>query len=458
MIAAACALASAIGFYVSLGLGEQWWAAWLAPIPVLWLAFGEAKAWQVFAAAWLAVVLGSTNLMPAYGRLMPLPVLATIIAVPALWFALSVLAARRVQRALGPVAAMLAFAASWTAFDFGMAFSKYCGSALTPAAVEAGSPLLIQIASLVGFVGVTFLLGLVAAGVAASICTRTPLAAAIAVTAFCANLAFGCARTRAAPDRTLRTALIDSNDAVGKIEEADRSAALAAVDGYVAAIEKLRGQSIELIVLPENIAQLAPQWRDEVKQKLARAAADVGATLVAGFNAEHHNIAFALSARADATYAKRRLIIGLETVHYEPGTRPLALGDGTGVEICKDMDFHAMVRDDMLATAPVVLAVPAWDFTKDDWSHARVAVLRSVENGVAMARAARNGLLTLNDRYGRVVARARTAAGFVTLVDDLPIDGRGGATIYDRIGDVFGWLCVAAALALQALAFRRRRR
>ena len=31
MTAIACALLSAIGFYFSIGLGEQWWLAWLAP-------------------------------------------------------------------------------------------------------------------------------------------------------------------------------------------------------------------------------------------------------------------------------------------------------------------------------------------------------------------------------------------------------------------------------------------
>jgi apolipoprotein N-acyltransferase len=131
------------------------------------------------------------------------------------------------------------------------------------------------------------------------------------------------------------------------------------------------------------------------------------------------------------------------------------LSNGIGLEICKDMDFHAMLRDDAVATKPLLLAVPAWDFGKDDWSHARVAVMRSVENGVPMARSARDGLLTLNDRYGRIVARARSVGGFTTLIGELPLDGRGGDTIYDRIGDAFGWLCVVLSIALVGLSFAR---
>src|ERR1700721_1502659 len=106
------------------------------------------------------------------------------------------------------------------------------------------------------------------------------------------------------------------------------------------------------------------------------------------------------------------------------------------------MDFQAMIRADETRPKPVLLAVPAWDFDKDDWSHARVAVLRSVENGVPMARAARDGLLTRNDRYGRIVAAARTRGGFRTLTGDLPLGGRGGNPLYDRLGDLFGWICI----------------
>jgi apolipoprotein N-acyltransferase len=84
-----------------------------------------------------------------------------------------------------------------------------------------------------------------------------------------------------------------------------------------------------------------------------------------------------------------------------------------------------------------------------------VAVLRSVENGVPMARTARDGLLTLNDRFGRVIASARTSGGFTTLIGDLPLSGRGGNTLYDKIGDVFGWLCVVLSIGSWGLLLSR---
>jgi apolipoprotein N-acyltransferase len=147
----------------------------------------------------------------------------------------------------------------------------------------------------------------------------------------------------------------------------------------------------------------------------------------------------------------------IESAIFTPGSGPKVLASGIGLEICKDMDFQAMLRGDAVQTNPIMLAVPAWDFDKDDWSHARIAILRSVENGVPMARSARNGLLTLNDRYGRVVARAKATGNVTVLIGDVPIDGRGGNTVYDAIGDAFGWLCLTLSVAALAWSLKRSR-
>jgi apolipoprotein N-acyltransferase len=125
------------------------------------------------------------------------------------------------------------------------------------------------------------------------------------------------------------------------------------------------------------------------------------------------------------------------------------------------MDSPGMIRQDEVATHPKFLAVPASEIgTHGDWSdlgvaadgwfHARDAILRDVENGVPMARDPLRGLLTLSDRYGRILAQARTSGGFTILVGDLPLSGRGGATPYDRIGNLFGWLCLLFGVAMVA--------
>jgi apolipoprotein N-acyltransferase len=461
MIGILCAALSALGFYFSIGLGDQWWLAWLAPVPVLWFALGPTKTWQAFLVAWLASAAGGASILRAYGGLMSVPVLILSLAGPALGFAVPVIAAKRVQQSFGPVGAMFTFAALWAAIDFVSSFNRAGGAVASPSSAEIGAPFLIQSASLVGFVGVTFLLGLVAAGIAASLVTRRRTPALIAVALFAANAVFGAVRMSAPPAGMLHVALIESDDTVGRTRTEDKNATLKAVDAYVAQIDKLRGQHVKLIVLPENIGRVAPKWREEAQGKLAQAANDTGATLVAGFNTyldgAQRNVSwvFTPNVSAPVAYIKRRLVPGLESNFYTPGPGPQVLPDGIGLEICKDMDFQAMLRADEIATHPALLAVPAWDFDRDDWSHGRVAIMRSVENGVPMARTARDGLLTLNDRYGRIVARARSVGSFTTLIGDLPLDGRGGNTIYDRIGDLFGWLCLVLGVAATVLAFAR---
>ena len=463
MTALLCAALTAIGFYFSAGLGDQWWLAWLAPIPILWFAFGEAKGLQVFLAAWLAYALGETSVLRAYGGVMPVSVMFLAIGGPALAFALAVSGARRIQRRFGDIAGMFGFAALWAAIDFMGSFSNAGGAVATPAAAEVGAPMLIQSASLVGFIGITFLLGLVGAGLALTLRTRAALPAVVAIAVFALNAGFGFWRMSQPAAETMHVALIDSDSVTGGVRKEDKAATMKAIDAYVIEIEKLRRANPSLIVLPENIAMLGTAWRDEAAAKLAAALKGTQTTLVAGFNTKLNgaqrnvSLGFTPGAAEPVIYQKRHLVKGLETQYYTPGPGPKVLSNGIGLEVCKDMDFHAMVRDDEVATHPKLLAVPAWDFGTDDWSHARVAILRSVENGVPMARSARDGLLTINDRYGRLVAIRKNGADFSTLTGDLPLDGRGGNTVYDRLGDAFGWLCVVLGFGLFAPSFSKMR-
>jgi apolipoprotein N-acyltransferase len=99
------------------------------------------------------------------------------------------------------------------------------------------------------------------------------------------------------------------------------------------------------------------------------------------------------------------------------------------------------------------MLVPAYDFDRDAWSHASMAVLRGVEGGFSVVRSARHGLLTVSDRYGRIVDHKASADAMAA-----PL-GPGEATLYTRFGYWFGWLCVAfAALAALSLAIRRAKR
>ena len=103
------------------------------------------------------------------------------------------------------------------------------------------------------------------------------------------------------------------------------------------------------------------------------------------------------------------------------------------------------------------MLVPAWDFHVDGWLHSRMAVMRAVENGFALARSARNGLLTLSDNRGRILAETATVPGrFVSISGILNVGPE--TTFYARTGDWFAWLGVAAFVVLFASTLLKRSR
>jgi apolipoprotein N-acyltransferase len=129
------------------------------------------------------------------------------------------------------------------------------------------------------------------------------------------------------------------------------------------------------------------------------------------------------------------------------------------------MDFARLGRDYARAGAALML-VPAWDFRgawgADGEPHGNLAVLRGIEGGFSVARSARIGYLTLSDPTGRLLAHRRSDPEVAMVTVPMPAP-RTGATLYARTGDLFGWLCVAAAVAIALFSgadalWRRRRR
>lgn len=161
---------------------------------------------------------------------------------------------------------------------------------------------------------------------------------------------------------------------------------------------------------------------------------------------------YAPDGRVAATYNKQHLLPGAEA-RFEAGTTRSVVstaGGAWGLEICKDLDFPALSREygrDRIG----LLLVPAYDFRVDGWLHSRMAVLRGVESGFSLARAAAFGRLTLSDDRGRVFAEKNAeAAPFATLVASVPV--RHDATPYDRWGEWFAWFNAALFVYLVAHA------
>ena len=72
--------------------------------------------------------------------------------------------------------------------------------------------------------------------------------------------------------------------------------------------------------------------------------------------------------------------------------------------------------------------------------------------GFSIARATKEGLLTVSDDRGRILAERNTgSAPFVSVAAAVPV--RNSPTLYARFGDWFAWLNLAALLAILASLF-----
>lgn len=157
-----------------------------------------------------------------------------------------------------------------------------------------------------------------------------------------------------------------------------------------------------------------------------------------------------------------------EKTHPAPGEQGvIVLGDGKvpivespygrlATVICFDADFPAMMHQVGQAGADLML-VPSDDWQALDPAHAHDATFRAIENGYSLVREASKGLSITVDYEGRVL----TSSDYFTtdnqvMVAYVPMQGV--RTIYAIIGDLFAWLCILGLLALTGLAIVQSRR
>jgi len=462
MITLLAAVLSGIMFYLSQGYDHVWALAWLAPVPPLWLAYGNTRTWQVIGASAIALLGGAGYFLQSpYLHLIPPIVLTSALAVDVGLFCVAVWFARFVQRRASPLLTLLAFPACWTAFEFLMELHSPNGTYGSLAYSTMSAPVLIQSASLLGMYAVTFLICLFANTLAMALRPKRDTAAVGLGLAICAaNLAFGIVRLAHPQPDVLRVAGIVDETAVADAWRAKTVPAdLAVTETYAREIRAAARDGARFVVTPEGGMASIPAGQSTIVAPLVAAARDTGVQIIAGFHFETPAADFALAITPDGRiqrYDKRHPVPGLED-DFTPGRVSGWLGDGRAMEICKDMDFPGTMRSDA-AKGVRLMGVPAGDMGIDGWQHGIMSVMRGVEGGFSIVRAAHDGLVFASDAQGRLVALKKDApAGLTMIVADLPLGS--GPTLYTRIGNVFPWLCGIFALALGAglPAWRRRR-
>ncbi len=450
LMAFCVALLTGVLYAVSVDVGPLGPLVLIAPVPVLVYALTSNRLRRIFCVSFLARAMGAVVFIYVYAG--TLPVLALIIAtlIWGLEFAVLVLLARWTVRQLPGWIATLSFPVFLTASEFLMQLISPHGSFGALGYALSDIPFVTQIASVGGVAAVSFIAALIPMMIAMLL--YQPHQWRSVLGAGCLPLVvvsiIGAWRLSLPYDEyaNVGVAAIDSltMHAVRSRSEAQRVS-----QTYKDLLQTLRGKELQAVVLPEKVFVVNPE--DHAAEDALQAAAnDLGTVVAAGFDETtdtgvRRNSAIVFRPNsAPLDYSKQRIIPGLES-EFIPGNKPLLFGH-RGVAICKDMDFPSVIRKYGQLGVNLLL-VPAWDFKRDGHLHSRMAILRGVENGFAIARAAADGKLTVSDAFGRIIAEATTSENKPVMLT-ARVGLIHGGTIYSKIGDAFGWGVVDLSMAL----------
>jgi len=459
LVAAAGLVAAALAYF-GTGLHPIWWALWLAPIPVLAISPGlrGSTAFLLAAFAWLIGEMNQWNYV-RHAIEMPLQITVLYFVVPAVAFGLGVLFVRNLLRRGSLLLASLALPVYWVAYEYLTTTTSPHSTWGNLAYTQMNCLPVIQIAAITGIWGISFIVFLFAAAVAALLSgagrpwQRRALAVAVGFVV-CAVFVFGKWRLQSNPPGQSVAVTLIAKDVPMSVYLGSEEQALSLLGEYAAEIPRVTPAGTQVVVLPEKIGRISETALAEVDSLYSSAAAETRAAIVLGLVRRTSSGAFNSSRYYSAdgkltNYDKHHLLPGVEP--EKPGDKRVVLDEPSGrwgLQICKDMDFPKLSRE-YAAEGANLLLVPAWDFNLDRWLHARMAVLRAVENGFALARSARNGLLTLSDNRGRILAETETVPDrFASITGKVNVSRE--QTFYARTGDWFAWLCVAVFVTVLA--------
>lgn len=431
-----------IAFYLSISYWEFTWIA----LGLLCYYSLNHSAKLSFVTGFFAFLLGTANPEAVLPFWVYWPLLVgNAVAFAGVLSIFSLVAARRKNEYESFV-----FALGLTAEEFIVSLLSPQGTVSSLAYTQVDNLPIIQVAAVTGIWGITFVMALTAAALAAAV--QYPSRRRLKVNLFpiailLAVVLFGFCRL-AAPltgekaKVGIAAVSINLERYLAVAAQRDQQAVDAVVQQYRQNADFLAQSGAELVLLPEKIVTLDNR---EILQDFSDSARKNHISLILGAASREenqiYNSAYLFSQTGDEVlqYHKQHLQTTYES-RFSPGSR-LAKTDGVGLAICKDMDFTEPSLE-YSRQGTKILFVPALDFHEDGWSHARIAIMRGVEGDFAVARAGQWGWLTVSDSRGRVVGKVSCDEHpeGATLIQEVSVGE--GKSLYSKVGNSFGWLCV----------------
>jgi apolipoprotein N-acyltransferase len=471
-------------------------AAWIAPVLLLRFVRTSRRAWTalllVFAAYAVVAVIDEIG---APITTLPAVLFGLVFPIAAgLFFTFPYAADRVIGSRLSAWPRLLVFPMAFVAATWVATFLRAVGSFGTPAYSQYGVLPLDQIVSVTGMWGITFLIMWFASTVNAlwehSFQWRPTLGPLTVFTAVLIGVfAFGFVRLDAfaPPYQTVQAATItidDSvlNNAVGNLNYATFNQS---TDQQRAAIRPKFEATVNQMLARTQTAMLRGatlvSWQEDSAQVLAedkQSVIDQASALAKQYNA-YLDITLAVFTRTTSqqyllnqsilisntgtvlfTYDKSYPVFGSESIVTAagPGILPVvATSYGSlSTYICNDAQFPALARQAGQGGAAILFAPTHEMYSFWASGDAAMATYRSIEDGFSLVRPTDDGISLITDYQGRILGSQNYSASSdgITIAS---VPTQGVTTIYDRIGDLFAYLCALGLVVFAGLAFAHRR-
>ncbi len=459
-------------------------AAWFVPLFLLRFTRGNTPLFATLG-LWSAFFISNAIANMANFYVMPYPLYFAVIGLTSLLFVLPYLADFYIASRLPGFVATLVFPVAWVAMEFINGLMNPYGTWASLAYTQYGNLPLMQLVSITGIAGITFLicwfgsvfnwaweanfqLNTVKKGVA----TFAGILIVVLVSGG-ARLAFAPTDVKAVRIVSIGTPghIYDPYN-VGQItkpiffssqythEQREKSLqALREIEEwhFENALREAHAGA-KIITWPEAAAFVVDHDEEAFLQRARDFARKQQVYLLMGVGtfhpekwplADNKTILVTPAGEIAFTYHKARLVPITDTDFVVPGDGTIPTVDTSygriASVICYDMDFPAHIRQ-VGRSDTNILIVPTGDWQAVGSIHSHMAEFRAIENGVSMVRPARGGIFSAVDPYGRTLARMdEYATEQRVMVASVPYSSV--RTLYPYIGDLFAWLCITGLLA-----------
>lgn len=473
-------LAATMPGYLNLGL-----IGWVALVPMLLaiellpdvrprlLALPFALIWSIAVHNWYASIFN-----PLLGYLM-------LIGAGA-WYSIIISLGINLQRRLPGSLKLIALPVVWSALEFGKFIAPIVSEwwFVLLAKSQWGFPPALQVLSLTGFPGLSFLLMLSNLALAFFILKVWQkrkiywpgLCALVFVTVV---LAWGTVIIPTQPTDTFSIA--STVDQANQPEIQSLSNMPTEKEGYyadtpemsqaifdvnAALTRQVAKQKVAFVVWPEN--EFADAKDGKFTRQLGALARETGAYIITDMvwrsPTGMHDTAVMVAPDGNEAgrRAKTHLFPGEKKFGFVPGPPGFPVFNTphgkVGLGVCYDYHFLDVVKGLARNGADIMLMPTDDDMHQNrlfPYYHATDAVFRAVEHRVTFATAGTNGVSIIVDPYGRIIAKSGVNERTVITGTTFTVPDR---TLYTRIGDWFGWLMILATAVLVGIAFFQRNR